>query len=213
MLLLVTYDHDKIDFAFAATVRITAPFSPKTHPKFAPCFTHYFTGSMAFLLDIIGGHSGSLILALTCLVLVFQALILSITLFKTHSAHVERRELYHELFILMRKIENLSESKRGMVLHQFDNLLDSLIKQLPTRIAAEAGERIFETESQLLRALAEIEPAIGADQRSQLRLEHLVQSMENLEATVVSLTCESVRQAMLDVRESLFAQESANAAP
>lgn len=167
---------------------------------------------MALLLDIIEFNSGSLILGLTCVVLLFQTLILAITLLKTQRAHREREDLYKELFALMRKIEGMSAGKRAMVLHQFDNLLDSLVKQLPTRIAVEAGERIFETESRLLKTLAEIEPGLSADAPGHLHLEHLIQSMENLEATVVSLTCDSVRQAMLDVRETLLNQDASSTA-
>jgi hypothetical protein len=88
--------------------------------------------------------------------------------------------------------------------------LDSLVKQMPSRIAVEAGERIFETESQFLKTLSELEPGLISDPSSQRRIEQLVQSMENLEATVVSLTCESIRQAMLDVRQSLLAQDAAS---
>lgn len=165
---------------------------------------------MRLLYDAFTFGSHTVVLVLSCVILTLQGVILAAMFFKTNRAHRERELLYRELFALMQKIESMSAGKRGMVLHQFDNLLDSLVKQMPSRIAVEAGERIFETESQFLKTLSELEPGLISDPSSQRRIEQLVQSMENLEATVVSLTCESIRQAMLDVRQSLLAQDAAS---
>ena len=116
-------------------------------------------------------------------------------------------QVHYDLFGLMRKIEGLSSSKRALVQFQLDSLLETLIKQLPTRIATQAGEQIFDTESQMLRALSELGPDLKGNIALQQRLEALVQSMGNLESTIVSLTNETVRQAMLDAKHLLLRDE------
>lgn len=153
----------------------------------------------------------TVVFLMTIGLLLLQEVVIVSAVRSSRAAHVERGKLHQELFGLMRRIEGLSTGRRALITYQFDNMLESLIKQLPTRIASEAGQRIFDTESQILKALSEIEPALGEDKVLHSRLEQVLHSMENLEAVVVSVTCESVRQAIVDVRHSLLSQDGIEA--
>lgn len=159
---------------------------------------HFLAGYPAPELTLFVMTSGMLVL---------QFMVATFTFRRSRAADIERGRLHQELFGLMKRIDGLSSGRRALITYQFDNMLESLSKQLPTRIASEAGQKILDTESQILKALSEIEPALAGDKLLESRLEQVVHSMENLETVVVSVTCESVRQAIVDVRQSLLAPD------
>lgn len=152
-----------------------------------------------------------IVFLMTIGLLLLHVCVILFSIYRTKVAETDGARLRQELFGLMRRIEGLSTGRRALITYQFDNMLESLVKQLPTRIANEAGQRIVDTESQILKALSEIEPALAEDRVLQSRLEQVLHSMENLEAVVVSVTCESVRQAIVDVRQTLLSQDGIEA--
>ena len=136
--------------------------------------------------------------------LLFQlltTLFMAITLW---AASRDRASLSKEMFGLMRKIEGLTANERDLMLKHYDNILEDLSSRLPSSIAAQAGDMIFQTESQVLTRLAELEPNLASDEDTRLRMDKLIQSMENLEARVVSITAEAVENVMAENRRDLF---------
>jgi hypothetical protein len=115
--------------------------------------------------------------------------------------------LHRELFGIMKKIEGLSAGRRTLISAQIDTVLERLSYQLPSRISARAGEAIYDTESQVLKTLAAIAPDIQEHPEAKDRVNSLVSSMERLETTIVTLTQESVRQAILDTKNALIEEQ------
>ena len=152
--------------------------------------------------------SGSTLVGLMVIVLALQISVALYLLGKFQFASKEQSRLYHELFGILRKIEGLSSGRRALIAHNLDILLEQLVKQLPSRIAAEAGEIIYKTESSMLKALADLEPNLPQLPGMKERVEKLVVSMEGLESTVVLLTTETVRQAILDTKRSILDADS-----
>lgn len=160
------------------------------------------------IFSLLAPHAAGLVVfMMTAGLLLLQLALALFALHRCRAAERERGQLHQELFGIMKRIEGLSTGRRALITYQFDNMLDLLIKQLPTRIASEAGQRIFDTESQILKVISEIEPGVGENGVLRERMEQVVKSMENLEAVVVSVTCESVRQAIVDVRTTLLSPE------
>jgi hypothetical protein len=121
----------------------------------------------------------------------------------------ENQNLNKEMFGLVKRIEGLTSHRRDQVLGQFDKLVEHLSSRIPTMVAAKASERIFETESTILKRLAEIDPEL-ANEEGKEKLDSLIHSMESLEKTVISHTATAVHQVMLENRKSLFEEESAS---
>ena len=120
----------------------------------------------------------------------------------------ERSSLNKEMFGLLRRIEALTSNRREQMLKHYDKILANLTTRLPASIAAQASQRIFETESKILARLAELEPNIKRDEISKKKMDELIRSMENLEQTIVALTAEAVRKVMVDSRSDLMDDEN-----
>lgn len=131
-----------------------------------------------------------------------------LTLFSLRSASKERQALNKELFGLMKKIEGLTSSRREQMLRHYDSLLEVLSTKLPTAVAAQTSQIIFDTEAKILTRLAEIEPNLNNDEKGKEKLNELIRSMEGLERTLVNLTSDAVRDVMVEGRRSLFAGDS-----
>lgn len=112
-----------------------------------------------------------------------------------------------ETFGLLRKLEGLTASKREKVLREYDRMLEDLSNRLPTTIAAQASEKIFETESRILTRLAELEPILKEDKASQRRMDELIKTMEQLEQSLVASTAETVKKVFVESRSNLFDDE------
>lgn len=124
--------------------------------------------------------------------------------FAVRSALREHHILSREMFGVMRKIEGLTAHRREIFMRQYEKLMDSLSARLPTTISAHASEAIFETESKILKRLAELEPHLADDEVSKRKMDDLIASMEKLDKTIVALTSDTVRKVMLESREQLF---------
>lgn len=122
------------------------------------------------------------------------------------AANKEHRRLNREMFGLVRKIEGMTSHKREQVLHHFDKLVETLANRIPTLVAAEAGEKIFETESAILRQLAELQPQPESEEERE-KLDMLIKNMEALESTVVAHTASAVHQVMQENRRVIFEEE------
>ena len=113
---------------------------------------------MSLGLDVLARLSGALFFGAMVGVLLLQA---SVTLYlfgRFKLASVAQEKLHHELSGLTRKIEGLSSGRRALIAYHLDMLLERLVKQLPSRISAEAGDIIYRTESSMLKTLADLEP-------------------------------------------------------
>jgi len=126
------------------------------------------------------------------------------------SSSKERAVLNKEMFGLLRKIEGLTSSRREQMLKHYDKILANLSTRLPTTIAAQASTMIFETESKILARLAELEPQLNKNGSDKRKMDELIQSMENLEQTIIALTSETVRKVMVDSRRTLLDDENMN---
>src|SRR5688572_10532040 len=94
------------------------------------------------------------VLALGALCL--QGLLALTLVLALRSANRERHALHKELFGLTRKIEGLTAHRREQVLKHYDKILDSLSVRIPTTVASQASQLIFDTESKILARLAEL---------------------------------------------------------
>ena len=147
-----------------------------------------------------------ILIALLCGVLLLNLLFGVWVVFCVRSMSKENQKLNKEMFGLVRRIEGLTSHRRDQVLNQFDKLVENLSLRIPTMVAAKASERIFDTESTILKRLAELDPEI-ANEEGKEKLDNLIQSMESLEKTLVSHTATAVHQVMLENRKSLFEEE------
>jgi hypothetical protein len=154
--------------------------------------------------------NNDILLVLSCALCVAVVLQLVISLYmfgSLRSARKEREKLNREMFGLLRKIEGLTASKREQMLQHYDQILDSLASRLPPTVASEAGQIIFEMESKILNRLAELDPGIKDDEVSQRKMDDLIKSMENLEATIISLTSDAVHKVLADGRQDFFRED------
>lgn len=156
-----------------------------------------FEDSTLTLLSAIGG-----------LALGLQLVINIITVSSLRSMGKEREILHREIFGLVKKIEGLTSSKREAMLKHYDGLLEVLSTKLPTAVASQSSQLIFETESKILARLAELEPNLQSDQKSKEKMDELIKSMECLEKTLVNLTSDAVKNVMVEGRRSLFEADS-----
>ena len=119
-------------------------------------------------------------------------------LFRINLKDINR--LNKETYGLVKKIEVLTADRREHIQNYFDKLFEHLSKRLPHLISDQASEHIFQTESAILKRLAELEPNFKKDQVSQQKMNELIQSMESLEKTMVSLTANAVEKALEEER-------------
>lgn len=146
-------------------------------------------------------------LAMLC----FCNLILGLSLvYSSRTMKAERKQLKAEMQAFIRKVEQLTATKREQLIQEYNRLLDSLTKRLPTTIASEASTVIFETESKILSRLAELEPNLRRDDPSFQRMDDLIRSMEELERTIISSTAQTVERVLVESRDNLLeiAEES-----
>lgn len=156
------------------------------------------TPNMLVALFSIGA---ALIFSLLVLVNVF-------TLWSLRCASKERQALNREVYGLVKKLEGLTSSRREQMLKHYDGLLEVLSTRLPTAVANQTSQLIFDTESKILARLAELEPSANQDEKSKKKLDDLIKSMEGLEHTIVALTSDAVRSVMVEGRRSLFEGDS-----
>ena len=157
------------------------------------------------MLDLT--QDGNVVLTvLLAVAVVFQLLLTLYMAASLRIAERERARLNRDVFGLLKKIEGLTSSRREQMLRHYDKILEQLSVQLPPAIAEEAGQLIFDTESKILTRLAELEPDLKNDTQSQEKLDELIKSMESLEATIVSLTANTVQSIMARSRKDLFSE-------
>lgn len=123
-------------------------------------------------------------------------------------ASKERAEQNKEIFGLVKRIEGLTAQRREQMLQHYDRLLESLSNRLPVMVAGQASTKIVEAETQILRRLTELDPALQKDKASRDKLSELIRSMEGLEDTIVNLTAEAVRDIMGEGRRELLEDEA-----
>ncbi|NMC62338.1 MAG: hypothetical protein GYA55_04150 [SAR324 cluster bacterium] len=126
--------------------------------------------------------------------------------FNARSLNKSSRESLKELYGIMKKIEGLTSGKREQILRQYDKIVQDLKLRLPTVIAAQASDSIFETESSLLQNLVAIDPSIKDEERKE-HLNELIRSMEKLQETLSSLVSETVQKALEDARAEIASDE------
>jgi len=145
--------------------------------------------------------AGAIIISMQLLLTIYMAVSLRI-------AAKERALLNKEMFGLLKKLEGLTASRREQMIRHYDRILESLSSRLPPTIASHTSQMIYETESKILKRLAELEPNLKEDDLSRRKMDDLVKTMENLEQTIVFATAETVRKVMLESRHNLMEDES-----
>jgi len=138
------------------------------------------------------------------LVLGGQVLICVWMLVSLHLATKERARLTTEVFGLLKKIEVLTASRRERFIRHYDTILQALSNRLPPTIAAEVSQQIIETESKILRRVAELEPNLRDNLESRKKLEEIIHSMEGLERSIVTSASNTVKNVMLESRRTLL---------
>ena len=112
-----------------------------------------------------------------------------------------------ELYGTMKKIEGLTAGKREQILREYDRIVQDLRLRLPSVIAAQASDAIFDTEKTVLQRLAEIDPSIRDEARKE-KLDELLRSMERLQETIVQGVCETVQKSLAEARREIASDES-----
>lgn len=103
----------------------------------------------------------------------------------------DRKQLNRETFGLLRKIEGLTSEKQQQLRSQYARAIAGLQDRLPIAIASQVGERIYQTESAILRELAALQPNL-ADPSAKRRFDDLIKTMESLEEDLIRVTAETV---------------------
>jgi arginyl-tRNA synthetase len=160
------------------------------------------------VLELISDSTVVFFASVVGLILGLQVVINIVTVSSLRGMIKEREVLHREIFGLVKKIEGLTSSKREVMLKHYDGLLEVLSTRLPTAVANQSSQLIFETESKILARLAELEPNLQSDEQSKAKLDDLIKSMENLEKTLVNLTSDAVKSVMVEGRRSLFEADS-----
>ena len=132
----------------------------------------------------------------------FQLGLASYLFFSSRASHKALNDGVRELYGIMKKIEGLTATRREQLHGEFDRIVQTLGLRLPTVIASQAGDRIFEAESRLLKHLSEIDPGIK-DEKNKEKIDDLIKSLESLQESVISITSETVRTALMDARKEL----------
>lgn len=158
------------------------------------------------MLQISQATFDGLVLAFS-LMLTVQCLLVLYVIRSARTAADERTKLHKELFGLLKKIEGLTFNRRDHLLRHYDQMVESLSQRLPSTIASQAGQVIFETERMILTRLAELEPNLKSNNEGRQKMDQLIHCMESLEDTVISLTSETARRVMNESRKEIFADE------
>ena len=140
---------------------------------------------------------------ITSIVAVFLMLYLALS---ARAAHKAIHESAKELYGIMKRIEGLTSGKREQILKEYDKIVLGLRLRLPTVIAAQASDSIFETESSILKNLAAIDPSIK-DEKHKEKLDELIRTMEKLQETLTVLVSETVQKALEDARKEIASDE------
>ena len=139
---------------------------------------------------------------LSIISLILQLGLASYLLLSSRSSQKALTDSVRELYGIMKKIEGLTATRREQLLCEFDGIMQTLSLRLPTVIASQAGDNIFEAESKLMKRLAEIDPGIK-DEKSKERMDEIIKSLESLQENVIAITAETVRKVLLDARKDL----------
>ncbi len=123
-------------------------------------------------------------------------------------ASKERALLNREMFGMVKKLEGLTAHRREIVLRHYDRILEVLSQRLPPAIAEQTSRMIFETESRILTRLAELEPSLREDEDGREKMDALIQTMESLEQTIVSLTADTVTKVMVEGRKNFLEDDA-----
>ncbi len=148
--------------------------------------------------------SSLIFICLLSAVLLLQTIFTVSLLIALRISSRDNQKMNRETYGLLRKIDVLTSQQRESMLQHYDKILEQMTVRLPASIAAQAGDTIFQTESQLLARLAELEPQIGKDEKAQESMNRLIRSMENLEAQIVTITADTVQNVMAESRRDLF---------
>ncbi len=103
----------------------------------------------------------------------------------------DRKQLNRETFGLLKKIEGLTSERQQQLKARYAHAISGLQDRLPIAIASQVGERIYQTESAILRELAALEPNL-ADPTSRRRFDDLIKTMESLEEELIRVTAQTV---------------------
>lgn len=146
--------------------------------------------------------SNSLLLTLAAGSLGFNVLLVAYLLLSLRSARRASQEVVKEIYGTMKKIEGFTAGRREQMLREYDRVMQNLSVRLPTVIAAEAADSIFETESKILTRLAEIDPFIREEKHKE-QINELIRSMENLQETLVKLLGETAMKVLTEARKEI----------
>ena len=120
-----------------------------------------------------------------------------------HEISASNREVYG----LTKKMEAMTASRRAHFVHEYDKIVNQLLRKLPANIAAQAGDSIFVTQKEILTRLAELEKVTGKSKESSKQMEQIILSMEQLEAQLVRVTADTVIEVMGDTRKRILEDE------
>ena len=117
----------------------------------------------------------------------------------------DRKQLNRETFGLLKKIEGLTAEKQQQFRNQYARAIAGLQDRLPIAIATQVGERIYQTESAILRHLAELEPNVD-NPDAKRRFDELIKSMESLEENLIRVTAQTVHTLLEENADSLTSE-------
>lgn len=158
-------------------------------------------------MEFITENAALVLLMAAVIIGSLQIIVMLLVLVGLRANSKDRYKHSKELFGLTRRIEGLTAERRQQILSHYDSLLEKLSNKLPILVAAQAGERIFDTESKILTRLADIEPLVKDNPTADKKMNELISSMESLEETIINITSEAVRDVMSEGRRSLFDSE------
>jgi hypothetical protein len=132
------------------------------------------------------------------------ALFILIVLYR---AAKERQEVNRNTFGLLKKIEGLVARKQEKLLEEYDSVLEDLQREIPKAISKKAGLAIYEAERKILTRLAELEPDLKNDKTAINKMNELIKNMEALEASVIHIASEVVKEELLSKRKDIFSDK------
>ncbi|MCB0339698.1 MAG: hypothetical protein KDD53_08840 [Bdellovibrionales bacterium] len=151
------------------------------------------------LLTIVGVAAFLMIAVQVCLSIVMVVVL--------RTSARERSQLNKEMFGLVKRIEGLTSGRRDQMLQHYDRMLENLANRLPVMVTGQVGTQIFETESRVLKRLAELEPHWSEDEDARRKMDELIRTMECLEDSLIATTSEAVTKIMNESRRELIEDE------
>ena len=151
----------------------------------------------------LGSQNIIVVLSILCLLaLVLQICIAAYLYISSRASHKAMNDSVRELYGIMKKIEGLTATRREQLMLEFDRIVQTLSLRLPTVVSAHVGDAVFDAESKILKRLAEVDPSIK-DEKNKEKMDELIKSLEGLQESLVTVTTETVRKALLDARKDL----------